>query len=68
MSTGFGEGSAGAARPDGPPSATPLHFQHAAAKRDEVIADGVDRILDAAQREGETGSNVLWFHHGDTGS
>lgn len=45
-----------------------LRYQHATAKRDEAIADGIDRMLDAAQRDGETGSNVLRFRTGDTGS
>ncbi|MBI2709809.1 MAG: hypothetical protein HYX34_08945 [Actinobacteria bacterium] len=42
------------------PRATP-RYQHATARRDEAIADGIDRILEAAQHDGETGSNVLRF-------
>ncbi len=38
-----------------------LRYQHATAKRDEAIADGIDRILDAAQRDGGPNSNVLRF-------
>lgn len=38
-----------------------LRYQHATGKRDEAIADGIDRILDAAQREVELGSNVVRF-------
>jgi hypothetical protein len=34
---------------------------------DEATPDGVDRTLDAAARDGETGSSVLQFR-GDTGS
>lgn len=36
-----------------------LRYQHATAKRDEAIADGIDRVLDAAQDE--AGSDVLRF-------
>lgn len=36
-----------------------LRYQHATAKRDEAIADGIDRILDAAQDE--AGGDVLRF-------
>ena len=36
-----------------------LRYQHATAKRDEAIADGIDRILDAAQDE--IGGRVLRF-------
>ena len=39
-----------------------LRYQHATAKRDEEIADGIDRILDAAQGEG--GGTVLPFRDG----
>jgi len=38
-----------------------LRYQHATAKRDEAIADGIDRILDAAQRAGGSGNNVIRF-------
>jgi hypothetical protein len=36
-----------------------LRYQHATAKRDEVIADGIDRLLDAARNEPD--SKVLPF-------
>ncbi|MCI0636514.1 MAG: hypothetical protein L0206_21735, partial [Actinobacteria bacterium] len=36
-----------------------LRYQHATAKRDEAIADGIDRILEAAQHDDESGSNVI---------
>jgi integrase len=36
-----------------------LRYQHATAKRDEATADGIDRILDAAQDE--VGGDVLRF-------
>lgn len=45
-----------------------LRYQHATAKRDEAIADGIDRILDAAQREGESSGNVLRFRDDAAGS
>lgn len=45
-----------------------LRYQHATAKRDEAIADGIDRILDAAQRAGESGSNVIRFRDDAAGS
>jgi integrase len=38
-----------------------LRYQHATAKRDEAIADGIDRMLDAARDEGRSDSNVLPF-------
>lgn len=37
---------------------------NATTKRDEAIADSIDRILDAAQRYGETSTNVLRFRRG----
>jgi len=42
-----------------------LRYQHATAKRDEAIADGIDRILDADQDEG--GGDVLRFRDRATG-
>lgn len=42
-----------------------LRYQHATAKRDEAIADGIDRILDAAQHE--AGGDVLRFRDRATG-
>ena len=38
-----------------------LRYQHATAKRDEAIADGIDRILEASQRDGELDTNVVRF-------
>lgn len=45
-----------------------LRYQHATAKRDEAIADGIDRMLDAAKDEGRSGSNVLRFRDDTSGS
>lgn len=36
-----------------------LRYQHATTKRDEAIADGIDRMIDAAKNEEPAGSNVL---------
>lgn len=36
-----------------------LRYQHATAARDEAIADGIDRLLDAAKHSGETSGRVL---------
>jgi hypothetical protein len=36
-----------------------LRYQHATAKRDEIIADGMDRLLEAARNE--PNSKVLPF-------
>lgn len=38
-----------------------LRYQHATAERDEAIADGIDRILEASQRDGEADTNVIRF-------
>lgn len=38
-----------------------LRYQHATAERDEAIADGIDRILDAAERGAEPDSTVVRF-------
>ncbi|MGH3114792.1 MAG: tyrosine-type recombinase/integrase, partial [Gaiellaceae bacterium] len=43
-------------------------YQHATAKRDEAIADGIDRIIDAAKDKGRSGSNVLRFRDDTSGS
>ncbi len=45
-----------------------LRYQHATAKRDEAIADGIDRILDAAQGDSDLGGNVLRFRDGTAGA
>ncbi|MCZ7537760.1 MAG: hypothetical protein M5T61_18805 [Acidimicrobiia bacterium] len=38
-----------------------LRYQHATAERDEAIADGIDHILEASQRDGEADTNVIRF-------
>lgn len=38
-----------------------LPYQHATAERDEAIADGIDRILEASQRDGDHDTNVIRF-------
>jgi len=45
-----------------------LRYQHATAKRDEAIADGIDRIIDASKDKGHSGSNVLRFRDDTSGS
>ncbi len=40
-----------------------LRYQLATAERDEAIADGIDRILAAAQQAGEPDSNVVRFRY-----
>ena len=38
-----------------------LRYQHATAERDEAIADGIDRILEASQRDDGQDTNVILF-------
>lgn len=38
-----------------------LRYQHATAERDEAIADGIDRILEASQRDSDPDGNVVRF-------
>jgi integrase len=38
-----------------------LRYQHATAERDEAIADGIDRILEASQRADDLDTNVIRF-------
>jgi integrase len=38
-----------------------LRYQHATAERNEAIADGIDRILEASQRDGDQDTNVIRF-------
>jgi hypothetical protein len=41
-----------------------LRYQHATEKRDEAIADGIDRILEAANGDSDVSHNVLRFRDG----
>ena len=38
-----------------------VRYQHASAERDEAIADGIDRILEASRRDGEPDTTVVRF-------
>ena len=44
-----------------------LRYQHATEKRDEAIADGIDRILETPQNDEGQSSNVLGFRRGSKG-
>ncbi|HUP68861.1 MAG TPA: hypothetical protein VM142_03490 [Acidimicrobiales bacterium] len=43
-------------------AAAALRYQHATAQRDEAIADGIDRLLEAAKNE--TAPSILAFRGG----
>jgi hypothetical protein len=40
-----------------------LRYQHATAERDEAIADGIDRILEASDNKDDQDTNVVRFRH-----
>lgn len=44
-----------------------LRYQHATAERDEAIADGIDRILEASQRDDDQDTNVIRFRRAAEG-
>ena len=44
-----------------------LRYQHATAERDEAIANGIDRILEASQNDDDQDTNVLRFRRAAEG-